>query len=51
MNKEIDYEAAWNDLYYFVTEGNSIISDASRAVLLVVENKMKQLRDQYTKEV
>ena len=52
MKNEIktDYEAAWNDLYYFVTEGNSIISDASRAVLLVVENRMKQLKDQYTKE-
>lgn len=48
--KEIDYEAAWNDLYNFITEGNSYIDDTSKAVLLVVEHQMRRLLYKHTKE-
>ena len=48
--KEINYEAAWNDLYYFITEGNSYIDDTSKAVLLVIEHQMRRLLQKYTKE-
>ena len=48
--KEIDYEAAWNDLYHFITEGNSYIDDTSKAVLLVIEHQMRRLIQKHTKE-